>query len=179
MTLAHRAVRAIKRFLFRNAPEFAVLDVTRDEAYFCTSETGGPITPADISSIWLAKGEGAMRPKLKVTAWLIANYETMRDGNWPDVRPEEIPTHGGYWRHGPQEMPGMYAAEVWSRIQQCGEDGFLCWLYYQGEKVALTPDVCRRINRALRYCSGWARRRVPYKLWCQHRRTFSIDMRKV
>jgi hypothetical protein len=152
----------------RHEPEFAVLYVTRDEAVMVTSETGGPITPADVSSMWLAKGESGRLLQRRVTAWIIANYETMRDGTWPDVRPEEIPSHGGFFRHAPYEMPGMYAAEVWKRINACGPDGELCWRYYQGEPTELSEANCKRINRALAYSSGWVRKRVSYKEWAGH-----------
>jgi len=174
MTLLGRAKRAIQRFLSRHEPEFAVLYVTRDEACATTSETGGPITPADIASMWQAKGEGGRLLSQRVTAWIVANYETMRDGTWPDVKPEEIPSHGGGFHHSPHEMPCMYAAEVWKRIQECNIDGELCWAYYQGRVVTLTPDVCRRINRALAYSAGWTRKRVSYKEWCGHR--FKLSM---
>ena len=174
MTFTQRAARAIKGFLNRNSPEFAVLDVTRDEAILTTDETGQPITPAGISSMWRAKGPSGKRTRMRVTAWVIANYDTMRDGNWPDVRPEEIPTHGGFFKHAPHEMPCIYAAIVSRRVYGCGEVGLMCWAYYNegftlkwlaGKYSMTEQDVCKCINQVLDYCATWTERRRSFKDW--------------
>ena len=151
----------------RNA-EFATLNITRDEATLACSETGQPITPMDVNQMWRARGDEGRRLRLLVTAWLIAYYEALQEGTWPEVMPESIPTHGGAFHHGPQEIPAIYAAEISVRIKGCGRDGALCWRYYQGEPVALDDDSCWQINKALSYCSGWSRKKQPYRVWGNH-----------
>jgi len=168
MTLAHRVVRAIKRFLFRDAPEFAGLDVTRDEAILLLSQTGTAVTPADIASMSKAKGKGAKQLRMRVAAWLIVHYEeSLRNGYWPEMSPDKIPTHSGHVSDGWFVNQVDWAIEISYRVSQCGGDGELCWRYYRGEPVELTPGTCERINRALLYCAGLYRRKITYKMWCQ------------
>jgi len=168
MTFLRRFAARVRRFLRRNSPEFAVLHITRDEATLATSETGQAIMPMDVDAMWKARGDSGRHLRLLVTAWLIAYYEVVHSGQWPEVVPESIPTHGGKFQHGPQEIPGMYACEISTRVRECGPDGLLCWNYYQGGAVILDDSACERINRALRYCSGWRRKRQPYKVWTNH-----------
>ena len=104
---------------------------------------------------------------MQAAAWLILHYGSLRDGHWPEVLPEEIPTHGGAYHHGPQEIPCIYAAEISVRIKETGRDGDLLWAYYgdSDEPVIPAPEQNRLINRALEYCSGWKRKRRVYQDW--------------
>ncbi len=142
----------------RNA-EFIELVVTRDEAI-----AEAP-TPADLTKRRLC-------PVL--AAWVVVHYDTMADGTWPEVQPEQIPSHGGAYRHGPFEMPVLYAAEISSRVKECGDDGAMLWAYYHD---GLPPADCRRINRALAYCSGWRHKRRGYSDW--YRRHYTGHVAKV
>ena len=136
--------------------------ITREDAIAADSPTGGPIEPHTIGDMWRAKGEDAKYKRMLASAWLIVHYESLRDGSWPEVRPEEIPSHGGAFHHGPQEIPCIFAAEISARIKACGFDGVLLVAHYQyGEP----PGDARRINRALQYCGGWVRKRRSYEDW--------------
>ena len=139
--------------------EFQDLDVTRDEAI---AET--PV-PADLTDRKLCA---------ILVAWVVVHYDSLADGHWPEVRPEEIPAHGGAYRHGPFEMPCMYAAEISCRVKECGRDGAMLWAYYHDGRP---PEDCHRINRALAYCSGWRRKRRGYSDW--YRRHYSGNVAKV
>lgn len=119
--------------------------------------------PRVLGVMWRAR----MSERMLASAWLILHYNSLRDGHWPEVLPEEIPTHGGAYHHGPQEIPAIWAAEISSRIAECGRDGELLWRYYgdSDEPWTPAPEQNRRINRALQYCSGWRRKRRKYTDW--------------
>lgn len=104
---------------------------------------------------------------MKCAAWLILHYQSLRDGHWPEVLPEEIPSHSGAYQHGPQEIPCVWAAEISTRVNECGRDGELLLAYYGDNDVPLvpSPEQNRLINRALEYCSGWKRKRREYREW--------------
>ena len=138
------------------------LIITREDAISADSETGGPVEPHTIGTMWRARGENSQYTRMLASAWLIVHYESLHDGSWPEVRPEEIPSHGGAFHHGPQEIPCIFAAEISARIKECGHDGLLLWGYYEYEEP---PGDARRINRALEYCSGWRRKRRSYRDW--------------
>ena len=122
--------------------------------------------PHRVGEMWRDRDK---REKMLASTWLILHYESLHDGHWPEVMPEEIPSHGGAYHHGPQEIPAIFAAEISSRIKECGRDGQLLWDYYgdRDEPWNPAPEQFRRINRALEYCSGWRRKRRMYKDWYQ------------
>lgn len=122
------------------------------------------MVPATVASMWM---KGRVWTKMLASAWLILHYHSLQDGHWPEVRPEEIPSHGRAYHHGPQEIPAIWAAEISSRIKECGDDGALLWEYYgdNDEPWTPAPEQHRRINRALAYCSGWRRKRLYYREW--------------
>jgi hypothetical protein len=126
-------------------------------------------------------------------AWLILHYADIMDsgGCWPEITPEEIPTHSGHCSDGWFVNPVMWAAEISTRVDECCQhgrpDGNMLWLYYRdGEPIGKLAGkygmdeerVCKAINRALRYCSGKDRRPMDYESWCQHRNTNRVDMRE-
>ena len=135
-----------------------------------TDKTVGLVDPHNIGVMWRDKTrEGSPKyPRMSMlaSAWLIQHYkEDLHNGVWPEVRPEEIPAHGGAFHHGPQEMPGMFAAEISVRMRECGRDGLALLEYYStGER--LTDN--RTLNKTLEYCSGWRRKRQPYVVWCNN-----------
>jgi len=103
--------------------------------------------------------------RMLASAWLFLHYESLHDGHWPEVMPEEIPSHGGAFHHGPQEIPAIYAAEISARAKECGRDGELLWKCYGDNEETVAPEQFERINQALLYCSGWIRQPVMYSEW--------------
>lgn len=103
--------------------------------------------------------------------WLLENLSAIREGNWPPrpsgyVEPKIYVKHG---HHAYYEVPVMIAAELLVRLENAGQDGAMArMLYVYGEDEGAiarhwhtTSDIVTyRINRALRYCSGWKRRRA-------------------
>lgn len=121
------------------------------------------MVPSAVAAMW----KGRIWTRMLASAWLILHYNSLRDGHWPEVRPEEIPSHGGAYHHGPQEIPAIWAAEISARIKECGRDGDLLWRYYgdNDDPFVPAPEQNRVINRALEYCSGWRRKRRCYRDW--------------
>ena len=114
--------------------------------------------------------------------WLLANLVTLKEGRYPpgsasgyvDMHLESNKPLVG---RASFETPVGLAAEVESRLDRCGLDGvILKAIVMWGE----TPDalarglnmdygdVLRRQERALRYVSGWRRRRITYRDFCSH-----------
>ena len=149
----------------RNAA-YVKLIVTQEEAWRGDySPRENPITPQELYD---------RRLDCALTAWLLAHYDTLREGYWPDIKPEEIPSHGGAHRHGWFENAIMYGAMVKIRQESCGFDGCLLWLFYHDNKGTedmaqrfnQTEDrIIKRINRALKYCAGWKNKRRGYRDW--------------
>lgn len=152
----------------RNA-EFSRLKVTMNDAWRGDwAPRNRPITPAELYD---------RRLDMALIAWLITHYDTLSGGYWPDTRPDEIPSHGGAWRHGWFENAITWGALAKMRQEACGPDGVVMWLYYHDNKdideLAVRfrqrdTKVCRRINSALSYCSGWKERRMPYETFKNH-----------
>lgn len=176
MTWLKRAARSVWYWLQRRAPEFAVLHVTRDEAM--RPNGNASVVPSDL---------GGMKPAY--AAWLILHYADIMGsgGYWPEILPESIPRHEGRYREGWFVNAVVWAAEISRRVDQCKEggrpDGFMLWAYYaDGVPIAelaakyemSEADVCRAINKALRYCSGANIRRISYEAWCQHRSMLTL-----
>ena len=154
----------------RNA-EFVRLKVTMVDAWRGDwAPRNNPITPTELFD---------RRLDAALIAWLLSHYDTLREGYWPDVLPEEIPSHGGAWRHGWFENAVAWGALAKMRQEACGDDGVVMWLYYHdGEEIEdlarrfhqRDTTVCRRINKALAYCSGWKNKRQPYEVWRNNRK---------
>ena len=151
----------LRAVFHQRVPEYT-LTVTRDEAIDATDLAGQPISPKGIDEMLRLSRD--RRTRMLCVAWILANYDTLRDGYWPEVRVEEIPSHGGRFKHSWQEVPIIYAAEWSKRVEGCGADGEACWNYYRGGQ--LDETMAPRIERALRYCATWSRRNRNYRDWC-------------
>ena len=77
------------------------------------------------------------------------------------------------------EEPVDLAAELMSRLDRCEPDISLVKLFYiydvPFDKLAITArmaeeEVNYRINRVIKYISGWRRKARTYKEWYQHKR---------
>jgi len=163
----------------RNA-EACVPKVTRYEAMrgdYISFAGDRPITPADLYIRNLDE---------YLVAWFLVHYESIikGGGTWPDVRPEEIPSHGGAFRYAFFDTTMQCVAIVTGRIdKKCGFDGRLARLYYEGDvngKQWETDElarrfrrresaICKRINNVLDYCSGWKEKTISYEEFTSHR----------
>lgn len=128
---------------------------------------------------------GDIRFNRQQIIWLLGYLPTLREGIWPpnpkDTGYVDAPqgknsraARGGYF-----ERACDIAAEVEKRLEACHLDGHLLEASYTWGKSeaelarvhGLTlPDFYRRVNRALRYISGWRRKRRSYEEFCGHRR---------
>jgi len=112
--------------------------------------------------------------------WLISFLPVLREGRWPPF------PHTGYPqapfgrranRNGaPFESAAMVAAELDIRLKACGMDGWLVKMVYGwGENYQslglADQELCRRLNRCLKYVTGWKRKRVSYREFVNHRRS--------
>jgi len=124
-----------------------------------------PITPEDLHIRKLDEW---------LVAWFLVHYWNVMQygGAWPDSRPEEIPTRGGYLRYAFFDSTVRCVAVVTGRLKKCGRDGYFAWLYYgcdcEIEDIARQfrrreSAVIKRINNVLRYCSGWREKTIPYE----------------
>lgn len=98
--------------------------------------------------------------------WVWENYHMLSSGIWPGSDPSgytDVPGHIKHGTHAPFETPVLVAAEVAIRVKRCGLDSYLVEEKYIGlkseEEIAKDrhlsfDDVCRRINKALWYCSS-------------------------
>ena len=111
------------------------------------------------------------RPQLE---FLIEHIELLKVGGWP-------PQPKGYVENivsGQKSlrMPGLipleWGIEVDCRLEKTGRDGLLCMLRYHGhmleDKLAKAGrcnvgEIIHRINRAMKYMTGWGRRRRTYE----------------
>ena len=113
--------------------------------------------------------------------FLIEYLELLKVGYWPprpDGYAEDIVT-GQRKRAAYFETPCQYAAEVEMRLEMTGRDGDLCMLRYHSkmmeEKITRlmncdVGEIIHRINRAMRYMSGFGRKRISYQEFISHRR---------
>lgn len=109
--------------------------------------------------------------------WLLPHLDNIRAGDWP---PEHKET-GYIGKSKSKRKPGAYfepavciGAEVSVRLLACRRDGQMviaryCWGKNEEELAEyfnLPYDrVIEGINSALRYCTGWKRKRTKYSQW--------------
>jgi len=143
----------------------------------------------DMSDIWWEPREIIPdRPQLE---FLIEYIELLKAGGWPP-KPKvygenepNIPNIAiivGRKRKGsrrPALVPLQWAIEIDSRLEETGRDGDLVMLRYHNnmleDKIARlmncdVGEIIHRINRAMRYMSGFGRKRISYQEFISHRR---------
>jgi len=127
----------------------------------------------------------AIRFTRQQVIFVLENIYTIREGIWPP-NPKgsgyvdtTVVNRPQYTKGAGFEKPCEVGAEVWVRLQSCGFDGKLLesvhtWGYSHealGKSYGLDEaDVVVRVETALRYCSGWARKQVSYEAYRSHRR---------
>ena len=115
--------------------------------------------------------------------FILENLELLEAGQYPRQvtgyidQPDVLNFRVG--RSGRFTRPVEIAAEVNIRVKTCGYDGALLRGRFQFDQSVTElseqyqkPEwvIYMRISRALRYCSGWKRRQIPYNLWCAGQR---------
>lgn len=118
------------------------------------------------------------RPQLE---FLIEHIELLKVGGWPP-KPEgyvENIVSGQRNLRMPGLIPLEWGIEAGCRLEKTGRDGLLCMLRYHGhmaEDVLARAERCdvgeviHRVNRAMKYMSGFGRKRVSYQEFISHRR---------
>jgi hypothetical protein len=132
----------------------------------------GPVEPLDISAMLRSFFR---YQRMLAAAWLILHYnDSLHCGHWPQSALGPSTSHGGAFHHGPQEVPGAYAAMVSARLKECGQAGELCQRYYEQQPVAPgedadvfnpSPEQCQSINDALLYAATWRERHCTFNDW--------------
>ena len=124
---------------------------------------------------WYAPGE--IRYNRPQVIWLLGHLPTLQEGIWPTRSDESGYTDAPRVQHtrsttGPHEVPCQIAAELDARLERTAQDGVMLKLIYTyGEDVfqvaaqfhVTMGEVERRTGMALRYCSGWRRKRYDYR----------------
>lgn len=136
--------------------------------------------------------EGAWWPPREITfrrkqmLFLIKSLPELREGHWP-VDPDRsssvdlpmIKKGKAGRRTAYFEVPASIAAEVEARLEKCGMDGLVleaieCWEKTEASmaKYFGVPEwsIRKRAKNALRYISGWERRKQSYKDSISHKR---------
>lgn len=130
-----------------------------------------------IAGIWWPPKEITFRRRQML--FLIKNLPELREGYWP-ANPAgsgyidmPIVKKGGTGRHRAYfETPASTAAEVEVRLEKCGIDGLIllaieCWGESEESlaKYFRMPvwSIRKRAKNALRYISGWERKKQSYK----------------
>ena len=113
--------------------------------------------------------------------FLLENLPSLRLGLYPR-RPsgyEVTEQHTRSAGNAKFTKPVELAAEIEVRLQMCSWDGLLVEAYYCNEMPIIRMmyycdqsevEVWNRIGRAIRYCSGWARKRYSYREFVNHRK---------
>lgn len=118
-----------------------------------------------------------IRFRILQVAGLLIYLELITIGQWPfDLRDS---SHVQRSHHAYFETVSEVVAELESRLKATDRDGAMCVLYYTKEVPEATiaqvsqcdiRDVGRRISLAMKYMSGWQRKRVSYEEFVKHRR---------
>jgi hypothetical protein len=136
-----------------------------------------------VTERWYSAGE--INFKTEQIIWILENLAVFRLGIYPR-RPDTVDSAGIIWsgRAGTQRGAGFeracdITAEIEVRLKMTGFDGFLLEAVYSWQKddVELAVvlgmdfgDLQRRINRALKYVSGYRRKKYSYKEYVGHRK---------
>jgi hypothetical protein len=136
-----------------------------------------------VTERWYSAGE--INFKTEQIIWILENLAVFRLGIYPR-RPDtadSMDVTGGR-RSGVRRGAGFERAcdinaEIEVRLKMTGFDGFLLEVVYawQKDEVVLAAvlgmnlrDLQRRINRALKYVSGYRRKKHSYKEYVGHRK---------
>jgi hypothetical protein len=136
-----------------------------------------------VTERWYSAGE--INFKTEQVIWILENLAVFRLGIYPG-RPDTADSMGaiGGRRSGARRGAGFERAcdinaEIEVRLKMTGFDGFLLEAVYCWQKDALElavvlgmnlRDLQRRINRALKYASGYRRKKYSYKEYVGHRK---------
>ncbi|AGG07959.1 hypothetical protein [Dehalococcoides mccartyi] len=113
--------------------------------------------------------------------WLLPLLPLLIEGKWPPepsnwANNSEVCKRSRS-RHASFEKPCQVAAEIESRLNACGSDGFIVKaLYVWGEKPEIVANafnqnefiMWKRVDRVLKYVSGWKRKRNTFKNFVFH-----------
>ncbi|AQU06090.1 hypothetical protein [Dehalococcoides mccartyi] len=111
--------------------------------------------------------------------WLLKHLSLLREGIWPANHKESGYVGGNRTqRHSAFfETPCQIAAEIEARLNACGSDGFMVKaLYAWGERPEIVAqafkldefNMWKRVERVLKYVSGWKRKRNTFKNFVFH-----------
>ena len=132
---------------------------------------------------WYSAGEISFKNEQVI--WILENLTVFRLGIYP-ARPNgshypDLPlaTKQRAGRGAAFERAGEIAAEIEVRLKRAGFDGFLLEAVYSWDKGEdelaevfgmKQREIRRRVSRALKYISGYRRKRCGYKYFIGHRK---------
>jgi len=111
--------------------------------------------------------------------WLLGILPLLRNGWWP----ESDDCQGSHSRRAYFETPILLAREIDARLEKTETDGAMAegryTLLKSYESLAKQyrfqyEEVVWRIEKAIKYISGWKRKRRSYKEWKEHRKGVKI-----
>ena len=104
--------------------------------------------------------------------WILRWSEIIQSGRWPSDYKESgyVGGNKSHNQRAPYETPIQIWAELTKRIERTNQDGYFLQAVYSNdnriaemERIAKAfhmdiNEVSDRVERALRYCTGWCRR---------------------
>ena len=125
-----------------------------------------------MSSEWYSPGE--IRFSGAQVRWMLSNWEELSEGQW--IPQCEDTGYSGFDKrncHAPYEMVMQVVGELDARLIACSTDRILTINYFNPYNlIDNMPSTRRVVNNVVRYCSGYKRQQLPYRLWLMIKREF-------
>lgn len=106
--------------------------------------------------------------------WMLSNWEELSEGRW--IPQCEDTGYSGFDKRScraPYEMVMQVVGELDARLSACSTDGIRTLQYYNPyDSVDNLPSTVRTAKNVVRYCSGYKRPQLPYRLWLMIKREF-------
>ena len=118
---------------------------------------------------WYSPGE--IRFNSAQVRWMLSNWEELSEGQW--IPQCEDTGYSGYDKRScraPYEMVMQVVGELDARLTACGNDGIVALEYFNPYNDL--PSTARTAKNVVRYCSGYKRPQLPYRLWLMIKQEF-------